>query len=50
MSKCNEKRCSACIHAHKIDDIVYECDAVEYDIDNLTCFVPKEAQDDNQDD
>lgn len=44
MSKCEERKCSECNHAHRIDDITYECDAVEYDIDNKTCFVPKEAE------
>lgn len=29
-------------HANKLDDITYECDADVYDIDTLSCFVPKE--------
>lgn len=41
---CDERRCSACAHARRIDDITYECDAQKYDIDNLTCFVPREAE------
>lgn len=39
-----ERKCSKCTHAHKVDDEydkVYECDAEEYDIERLTCFVPK---------
>ena len=43
--KNDEIRCSNCIHAHKVEDEydkVYECSAEEYDIKNLTCFVPKE--------
>ena len=44
--KSEERKCSKCIHAHKIDDDeydkMYECDAEVYDIKNLTCFVPKE--------
>lgn len=43
--KTDERRCSSCIHAHKIDDEydkVYECDAEDYDIEHLTCFVAKE--------
>lgn len=38
----DNRRCSNCIHAHKVDDITYECDEVEYDINEKTCFVPKE--------
>lgn len=38
----DDRRCSNCIHAHKVDDITYECDEVEYDINEKTCFVPKE--------
>lgn len=34
-------RCRNCKHAHKVDDITYECDAEEYDIDTHSCFVPK---------
>ena len=48
MSKCEERKCSACIHAHRIDDITYECDAEEYDIDNKTCFVPKAEESPDQ--
>ena len=43
--KTDECRCSNCIHAHKIEDKydkMYECDAEEYDIEHLSCFVPKE--------
>ena len=36
------RRCSNCKHSHKVDDITYECDAEEYDINEKTCFVPKE--------
>lgn len=39
-----ERSCSQCIHAHKVDDITYECDATEYDIDNMTCFVAKKEE------
>lgn len=46
MNKYDERRCSACIHSHRIDDITYECDAVKFDIDTKTCFVPKEAESD----
>lgn len=38
----DDRRCSKCNHSHKIDGITYECDAVEYDINEKTCFVPKE--------
>lgn len=34
-------KCSNCKHSHKVDDITYKCDAKEYDIDTLSCFVPK---------
>lgn len=37
-----EIKCRNCVHAHKIDDITYECDAEVYDIDTLSCFIPKE--------
>lgn len=50
-SKKDLPRCSKCIHAHKIDDEcdnVYECDAEEYDLENLTCFVPKEEKPDGK--
>lgn len=50
-SKKDLHRCSNCIHAHKIDDEydkAYECDAEEYDIENLTCFVPKEEKSDGK--
>lgn len=46
-----EVKCSNCIHAHKLDDEydkMYECDADEYDIENLTCFVPKEDNENGQ--
>lgn len=33
--------CKNCEHAHKVDEIQYDCDADVYDIDNLTCFVPR---------
>lgn len=36
-----ERTCHNCAHAHKIDDITYECDAEEYDIEKLTCFKPR---------
>ena len=45
--KSEERRCSNCAHAHKIEDEydkVYECDAEVYDIKFLTCFVPREEQ------
>lgn len=44
-AKSEERRCSNCVHAHKIDDEyekMYECDAEVYDIKDLTCFVPRE--------
>lgn len=47
----DERRCTNCIHAHKVPDEydrVYECDAVEYDIEHLTCFVPKEETKDGK--
>lgn len=37
-----QKECRNCAHAHKIDDITYECDAEEYDIDTQSCFLLKE--------
>lgn len=44
-----QKTCSKCKHAHKVEsdtyDKTYECDASEYDIENYTCFVPKEEAD-----
>lgn len=46
-----ERKCSNCIHAHKLDDEydkVYECDADVFDIKNLSCFVPKEEKPDGQ--
>jgi hypothetical protein len=36
------KTCKNCVHANKVDDITYECDAEVYDIDTLSCFIPKE--------
>ena len=36
--------CTKCIHAKKIDDHTYECDAELYDIKMLTCFVPREEE------
>ena len=36
------KECKNCAHAHHIEDNVYECDAEVYDIDTLSCFIPKE--------
>lgn len=38
---CVEVTCRNCAHAHKVDDIQYDCDAEKYDIDNLSCFIPK---------
>lgn len=46
VKKREDRSCSDCIHAHKIDDEydkMYECDAKEYDIEHLTCFIPKEG-------
>jgi hypothetical protein len=40
-NKCIKIDCKNCIHASKIDDITYECEALEYDISTLTCFSPK---------
>ena len=42
-NKCIKIACQNCSHAHKVDDITYECDAKEYDINTLNCFVPKEV-------
>ena len=39
--------CSNCVHAHKVDDITYECDAEVYDIDHKTCFIPRGDTDDS---
>ncbi len=36
------KECKNCAHAHKVGDHEYECDAGEYDIDQMTCFVQRE--------
>ena len=36
------RTCGKCAHAHKIGDKEYECDAEVYDIDTLSCFVPRE--------
>ena len=41
-SQTEYKTCKNCAHARKIDDIAYECEAEEYDIDTLSCFVPRE--------
>jgi hypothetical protein len=41
-NKCISLNCRDCAHAHKIDDITYECDAEEYDIDTPSCFMLKE--------
>lgn len=38
---CISLDCRDCAHAHKIDDITYECDAEEYDINTPSCFVPR---------
>lgn len=39
-------KCSNCVHSRKIEDDEYDktysCDAEVYDIDNLTCFVPRD--------
>ena len=40
-NKCFDLDCRNCAHAHKIDDITYECDAEVYDIDTPSCFIPK---------
>jgi hypothetical protein len=37
-----EIACKNCVHAHKIDDIEWECDAEEYDTVGLSCFTLKE--------
>lgn len=36
------KDCAKCKHSTRIDDISHYCDAKEYDIENLSCFVPKD--------
>lgn len=41
-NKCIDLDCRYCAHAHKIDDITYECDAEEYDIDTPSCFILKD--------
>lgn len=38
---CISLNCRDCAHAHKVDDITYECDAEEYNIDEPTCFEPR---------
>lgn len=37
-----KKDCCECIHAHRIAEHEWECDAEVYDIDNKTCFIPKD--------
>lgn len=45
--------CSKCAHAHKVEgsdyDKTYECDAEEFDIETLSCFVPKDEQESEED-
>lgn len=41
-NKCIKITCNSCAHAKHIEDNVYECDADIYDIDTLSCFIPKE--------
>lgn len=41
-NKCISLDCRDCAHAHKVDDITYDCDAEVYDINTPSCFVPKE--------
>lgn len=36
-----EHDCTKCLHAHKREDHVWECDAEEYDIKDFGCYVPK---------
>lgn len=36
-----ERKCSGCIHAHRIDENTLECDAKVFDIKFLTCFVSR---------
>jgi hypothetical protein len=37
-----EKKCKECKHAHKTDEREYFCDAAEFDIECLDCYVPRE--------
>ena len=41
-NRCIEVTCHNCAHAKHIEDNVYKCDAEVYDIDTLSCFVPKD--------
>jgi hypothetical protein len=36
-----EHDCTKCLHAHKLEDHVWKCDAIEYDIKDFGCYVPK---------
>lgn len=38
------KDCVNCKHAHKVAEHEWECDAENYDIKNLTCFVPRDEE------
>lgn len=39
------QNCSYCEHARQIAEHEYECTASQYDIDNKTCFVPRDLDD-----
>lgn len=36
--------CAKCMHAKKVGEHEWECDAVLYDIKMLTCFVPRDEK------
>ena len=38
--------CTKCAHAKKVADHEWECDAVLYDLRKLTCFVPRNEEQD----
>lgn len=39
------KNCSDCKYAKQIIEHEYECTAEQYDIDDKTCYVPREVDD-----
>ena len=42
--KSEERTCSNCIHANRVDEITLECDAEVYDVKHLTCFEAREEK------
>ena len=34
--------CTKCIHAIKLAEHEWECDAEDYDLKHFTCFIPKD--------